>query len=292
MAILCMLHVLSNVSPSGLTSNVIVAVVDSPCLVVGTDVTLRCQPDGVPRPRVTWFQNVMPLSSNSKYRISDYPDFTLTITDVVSSDAGSYTCRAVNTLTNGTVSGTVTETFNDFSMACGEFAVNVHIFVIVSTCCCELIHAHIMPILSPAHTHTTDHTHTPHTHTTHTPHTNTHHTHTTHTHHTHITHTHHTHHTHTTHTHYTHTHTTRTHHTHTPHTHAYTHIHTHTRTHTHTHTHTHARTHTERENAVTQLHAVHVAVHGLMYTCSLFHLHTQRAQSHNACLSIYYIYCI
>ena len=128
-AILCMLHVLSHVSPSGLTSNVIVEVVDSPCLVVGTDVTLRCQPDGVPRSQVTWLQNVMELSSNSKYRISDNPDFTLTITNVVSSDAGSYTCRAENTLTNGTASGAVSETFIEFSMVCGEFAVNVHTYV-------------------------------------------------------------------------------------------------------------------------------------------------------------------
>ena len=128
-AILCMLHVLSHVSPSGLTSNVIVEVVDSPCLVVGTDVTLRCQPDGVPRSQVTWLQNVMELSSNSKYRISDNPDFTLTITDVVSSDAGSYTCRAENTLTNGTASGEVSETFIEFSMVCGEFPVNVHTYV-------------------------------------------------------------------------------------------------------------------------------------------------------------------
>ena len=103
-------------------------VVDSPCLVVGTDVTLRCQPDGVPRSRVTWYRNVMPLSSNSKYRISDDPDFTLTITDVVNSDVGSYTCTAENTLTNGTASGTVTETFIEFSMACGEFGVNVRTY--------------------------------------------------------------------------------------------------------------------------------------------------------------------
>ena len=129
MAILCMLHVLSHVSPSGLTSNVIVEVVDSPCLVVGTDVTLRCQPDGVPRSQVTWYRNVMPLSSNSKYCISDDPDFTLTITDVVNSDVGSYTCTAENTLTNGTASGTVTETFIEFSMACGEFAVNVCTYI-------------------------------------------------------------------------------------------------------------------------------------------------------------------
>ena len=104
-------------------------VVDSPCLVVGTNVTLRCQPDGVPRSQVTWLQNVMELSSNSKYLISDYPEFTLTIINVVSSDAGSYSCRAENTLTNGTASGRVTETFNMFTMACGEFAVNVHTFI-------------------------------------------------------------------------------------------------------------------------------------------------------------------
>ena len=113
-------------------------VVDSPCLVVGTDVTLRCQPDGVPRPQVTWFYNVQQISSNSKYLISDYPDFTLTITDVVSSDAGSYTCTAENTLTNGTVSGAVS---GMFSKACGEFAVNAYSF----TC---------------THTHTHTHTHT------------------------------------------------------------------------------------------------------------------------------------
>ena len=154
-----LLHVLSHVSraPSGLTSNVIVDVVDSPCLVVGTDVTLQCQPDGVPRSQVTWLQNVMELSSNSKYRISDYPDFTLTITDVVSSDAGSYTCTAENTLTNGTVSGRVTKTFNMFTMACGEFAVNVCVYMFVSTCYCartySCLHAH-MPTLTCTHTHT------------------------------------------------------------------------------------------------------------------------------------------
>ena len=127
-----------HVSPSGLTSTVIVEVVDNPCL-VGTDVTLRCQPDGVPRSRVTWFYNVQQISSNSKYHISDYPDFTLTITNVVSSDAGSYTCRAVNTLTNGTVSGAVS---GMFSKACGEFAVNAYSF----TC-------------THRHTHTHSHTH-------------------------------------------------------------------------------------------------------------------------------------
>ena len=173
--ILSMLHVLSHMSPLGLTSSVIVEVVDSPCLVVGTDVTLRCQPDGVPRSQVTWLQNVMELSSNSKYRISDYPDFTLTITDVVSSDAGSYTCRAVNTLTNGTASGIVTETFNDFSMACGEFAVNVHIFIHVCQymlLCMYSCTNHAYSFTCTYHTltcthtgtHTCTHTHT-HTHT-------------------------------------------------------------------------------------------------------------------------------
>ena len=156
-------------------------VVDSPCLVVGTNITLWCQPDGVPRSQVTWFQNVMPLSNTSKYSISDDPHFTLTITNVVSSDAGSYSCNAENTLTNGTVSGTVTETFNDFSMVCGEFAVNVCTYIHVcqymllcmysythhaysSTCTyhtltCTHTHAHTHRH-THAHTHTHSHTHT------------------------------------------------------------------------------------------------------------------------------------
>ena len=206
--------------------------IDSPCLVVGTNVTLRCQPDGVPRSRVTWFQNVMPLSSNSKYRISDYPDFTLTITDVDSSDAGSYTCRAENTLTNGTASGRVTEKFNMFTTACGEFAVNVqtclsvhvavHVFIIHTLCL--FFHLHIP--YSHLHKHTQAHTptHTPTRARTHA--------------HTHI---------------HTHTHAHTRMHTHT-HTRALAHTHTHTHRHTHTHTHTHAHkhTHTQRENTVTQ----------------------------------------
>ena len=154
-AILRMLHVLSHVSPLGLTSTVIVEVVDSPCLLVGTDVTLRCQPDGVPRSQVTWFRNVQPLSSNSKYRISDYPDFTLTITDVDSSDAGSYTCTAENTLTNGTSSGTIAETFYMFATACGEFAVNVHTCLSVHVACVSPAHTQAQ---MDTHTHTGAHT--------------------------------------------------------------------------------------------------------------------------------------
>ena len=124
---------LSCVSPSGLTSNVIVEVVGSPCLVVGINVTLRCQPDGVPRSQVTWFRdNIQLMPSNPRYLISNDSDFTITIINVVGDDAGTYTCNAMNTLTNGTVSETRRET-EIFGIACGQFAV----------CCCALNQNHI-----------------------------------------------------------------------------------------------------------------------------------------------------
>ena len=95
-------------------------VVDSPCLVVGTNVTLRCQPDGVPRSQVTWFQGNRQLSpSDPHYFISDDPDFTITIINVVEADEGMYTCDAMNTLTNGTMSGTKSGS-ETFGIACGE----------------------------------------------------------------------------------------------------------------------------------------------------------------------------
>ena len=97
-------------------------VVDSPCLVLGTEVTLRCQPDGVPRSQVTWFLNSMRLSSSdTRYRFSNDPDFTITILNVVSADGGTYSCNAMNMLTSGTVSATVIGTITD--MVCGECAV-------------------------------------------------------------------------------------------------------------------------------------------------------------------------
>ena len=114
------LHLLSCVSLSGLTNNVIVTAVDSQCLVVGNNATLRCQPNGVPRSTVTWFQNNRQLSAGTDYLISDNPDFTITIINVEPGDAGgSYTCNAVNTLSNGTMSGTISGSVV-FGIACGE----------------------------------------------------------------------------------------------------------------------------------------------------------------------------
>ena len=110
---------LSCVSLSGLTDNVIVTAVDSPCLVVGNNATLRCQPNGVPRSTVTWFQNNQALSAGTDYVISDDPDFTITIINVEPGDAGSYTCDAVNTLSNGTMSQTESGSVV-FGITCGE----------------------------------------------------------------------------------------------------------------------------------------------------------------------------
>ena len=122
-AILCIFHLLPCVSPSGLTSSVIVELVGSPCLVVGTNVTLRCQPDGVPRSQVIWFRdNIQLMPSNPRYLISNDSDFTITIINVVGDDAGTYTCNAMNTLTDGTVSETRRGS-ETFGIACGEFAV-------------------------------------------------------------------------------------------------------------------------------------------------------------------------
>ena len=144
-AILHMLHLLSCVSPpSGLTSSVIVELVGSPCLVVETNVTLRCQPDGVPRSKVTWFRdNIQLMPSNPRYLISNDSDFTITIINVVGNDTGTYTCNAMNTLTNGTTSETRRDSLV-FGIACGQFAVycfalnQIHIFIHA----CSLSHKH------------------------------------------------------------------------------------------------------------------------------------------------------
>ena len=102
-------------------------VVGSPCLVIGTNVTLRCQPDGVPRSQVIWFRdNIQLMPSNPRYLISNDSDFTITIINVVGDDAGTYTCSAMNTLTDGTVSESRSDSVI-FSIACGKLAVAVHV---------------------------------------------------------------------------------------------------------------------------------------------------------------------
>ena len=110
---------LSCVSLSGLTDTVIVTAVDSPCLVVGNNATLRCQPNGVPRSTVTWFQGNRTLSPGVDYIISDDPDFTITIINVDQGDVGSYTCDAINTISNGTTSEISTGSVV-FGITCGE----------------------------------------------------------------------------------------------------------------------------------------------------------------------------
>ena len=101
--------------------------VGSPCLVVGANVTLRCQPDGVPRSQVTWFRdNIQLMPSNPCYLISNDSDFTITIINVVGNDTGTYTCIAMNTLTDGTVSESRSDSAI-FSIACGKLAVAVHV---------------------------------------------------------------------------------------------------------------------------------------------------------------------
>ena len=130
-----------------MTSNIIVEVIDSPCLPVGNNVTLRCQPDGVPRSQVTWFQDSVELSSSdTRYRSSDDPDFTITIPNADSTDAETYTCNAMNTPRNRTVSETIRGS-TIFGIACGTFAVYACIYLSKycrahASCCLSHLHTH------------------------------------------------------------------------------------------------------------------------------------------------------
>uniref|UniRef100_A0A646QDL0 Peroxidasin n=1 Tax=Hemiscolopendra marginata TaxID=943146 RepID=A0A646QDL0_9MYRI len=59
-------------------------------------VVFVCEATGNPRPFITWTLNERPLSNLHRFRISSTG--TLTITNVISEDAGSYRCSASNTL--------------------------------------------------------------------------------------------------------------------------------------------------------------------------------------------------
>ena len=60
----------------------------------GRDGLLNCQASGDPEPSINWFRNETLLVNTTKYIILQ--NGSLWIRDVEDSDAGNYTCQAIN----------------------------------------------------------------------------------------------------------------------------------------------------------------------------------------------------
>ena len=76
--------------------------VNSPCLLLGANVTLRCNQNGVPRATVQWTKGSVRVTNRGRFLISKGDKLTLTVFNVEESDNGEYTCTGNNTLRNGT----------------------------------------------------------------------------------------------------------------------------------------------------------------------------------------------
>ena len=76
--------------------------VDSPCLLLGANVILRCVQNGVPRATVQWTKGSVRVTNGGRFLISEGDELTLTLFNVEESDDGEYTCTGNNTLRNGT----------------------------------------------------------------------------------------------------------------------------------------------------------------------------------------------
>ena len=88
----------------GLLTSVSVEYDDSPCLLLGANVTLRCYQNGVPRATVQWTKGSIQLTNGDRFLISKGDELTLTVFNVEESDNGEYTCTGNNTLRSGRTS--------------------------------------------------------------------------------------------------------------------------------------------------------------------------------------------
>ena len=80
----------------------------------GGTASFTCQATGEPVPTIRWYYNSVPVDETMKYTISVMSlnttaiSSTLVITNVESSDMGTYTCNATNVLSSNTSSGILT----------------------------------------------------------------------------------------------------------------------------------------------------------------------------------------
>ena len=96
--------------------------VDSPCLLLGANVILRCVQNGVPRATVQWTKGSVQVTNGGRFLISEGDELTLTVFNVEESDNGEYTCTGSNTLRNGTAAVGVVGSLIA-SEVCGEWYV-------------------------------------------------------------------------------------------------------------------------------------------------------------------------
>ena len=79
----------------------------------GDVATFTCQASGEPLPTVSWYFNGVQLNNTAKYKITSlqFPtniNAVLRISNVESSDVGTYTCNAANVVSTDTSSGVLT----------------------------------------------------------------------------------------------------------------------------------------------------------------------------------------
>ena len=98
--------------------------VDSPCLLLGANVSLRCNQNGVPRATVQWTKGSVQVINGGSFLISEGDELTLTVFNVEESDNGEYTCTGNNTLRNGTKAEGVAGSLIAWPV-CGEWHVHV-----------------------------------------------------------------------------------------------------------------------------------------------------------------------
>ena len=75
---------------------------------LGGTVTIVCSPEAAPSPVITWLKNGNPVGSPDEgARIRVLSNGNIVISQLVTSDAGSYTCRAENSFGSDSSVGVV-----------------------------------------------------------------------------------------------------------------------------------------------------------------------------------------